>query len=137
MELIIKIQYNPAEKSAVKFIKDVKNLNTFDKEIKIISDVNVSRELLMDFIENKVCKYFNLTPKQLNSNTHKRETVQARQIAMYFSKEITKHSLSVIGLRFAGRDHATVLHACKTVNNLIDTDKAFRHQIEEIRKQLK
>jgi len=63
--------------------------------------------------------------------------VQARQIAMFFSKNLTKCSLATIGSQIGGKDHATVLHACKTVNNLIETDKIFRHQIEEIERKLK
>jgi hypothetical protein len=51
---------------------------------------------------------------------------------MYFSKRYTKSSLSTIGTYIGGKDHATVLHACKTVNNLKDTDKHFREQVERI-----
>jgi chromosomal replication initiator protein len=56
---------------------------------------------------------------------------------MFFSKNLTKASLASIGSHIGGKDHATVLHACKTVNNLIDTDKHFRNQITEIEKKLK
>jgi chromosomal replication initiator protein len=56
---------------------------------------------------------------------------------MYFSKNLTKSSLALIGSQIGGKDHATVLHACKTVNNLLDTDKRFRLYIEEIEKKLK
>jgi chromosomal replication initiator protein len=56
---------------------------------------------------------------------------------MFFSKTLTKSSLASIGAQIGRKDHATVLHACKTVNNLIDTDKQFRHDVEEIEKRLK
>jgi chromosomal replication initiator protein len=62
--------------------------------------------------------------------------VQARQIAMYFSKNLTKASLANIGAHLGGKDHATVLHACRTVNNLIETDKRFRNYIEDIEKKI-
>jgi chromosomal replication initiator protein len=55
---------------------------------------------------------------------------------MFFSKSLTKSSLATIGTQIGGKDHATVLHACKTVNNLIDTDKQFRLQIQDIEKKL-
>ena len=55
---------------------------------------------------------------------------------MYFSKQLTKSSLANIGAQCGGKDHATVLHACKTVNNLAETDKTFRTYIEEIEKNL-
>jgi len=56
---------------------------------------------------------------------------------MYFSKTLTKSSLASIGSQIGNKDHATVLHACKTVNNLIDTDRTFKSQIDEIDKKLK
>jgi chromosomal replication initiator protein len=62
--------------------------------------------------------------------------VQARQLAMYFSKRMTKASLASIGSQIGNRDHATVLHACKTVDNMLETDKQFRKFVEEITKKL-
>ena len=73
----------------------------------------------------------------LQSKTRKREIVQARQIAMYFSKNLTSSSLSTIGSVIGGKDHATVLHAYKTVNNLAETNKEFKSYIADIEKKLK
>jgi chromosomal replication initiator protein len=98
---------------------------------------NSKKEISVDYIQKVVCDYFNLSPDLLQSKTRKREIVQARQIAMYFSKSLTKSSLASIGALIGGKDHATVLHACKTVNNLMDTDKRFKNQIETIEKKLK
>ncbi|MDY6800959.1 MAG: chromosomal replication initiator protein DnaA [Bacteroidota bacterium] len=98
---------------------------------------NSKKEISVDYIQKVVCDYFNLSPDLLQSKTRKREIVQARQIAMYFSKVLTKSSLASIGALIGGKDHATVLHACKTVNNLMDTDKRFKSQIETIEKKLK
>ncbi len=95
------------------------------------------REISIDYIQKVVCDYFNMQVDMLKSKTRKREIVQARQIAMYFAKNLTKSSLASIGSVIGGKDHATVLHACKTVNNLIDTDKRFRLYIDEIEKKLK
>jgi chromosomal replication initiator protein len=53
---------------------------------------------------------------------------------MYLSKQHTKAPLTQIGAAIGGRNHATVLHSCKAVANLMETDKAFRHQVEEIEK---
>jgi chromosomal replication initiator protein len=72
----------------------------------------------------------------MKSKTRKREVVQARQIAMYFSKNLTKASLASIGMHCGGKDHATVLHACRTVNNLMETDKRFKAYIEELSKKI-
>jgi chromosomal replication initiator protein len=98
---------------------------------------NTKREISIDYIQKIVCDYFNMPQEIINSKTRKREIVQARQIAMYFAKSLTKSSLATIGSQIGGKDHATVLHACKTVNNLIDTDKRFRGFIDEIEKKLK
>jgi chromosomal replication initiator protein len=98
---------------------------------------NSTREISIDYIQKVVCNYFNMTVDKLNSKTRKREVVQARQIAMYFAKNMTKSSLASIGANIGGKDHATVLHACKTVNNLMETDKRFKSYIEDIDKKLK
>ncbi|MBO7497034.1 MAG: chromosomal replication initiator protein DnaA [Salinivirgaceae bacterium] len=98
---------------------------------------NTTRELSVGYIQKVVCDYFNLHTDAITSKTRKREIVQARQIAMYFAKNMTKLSLATIGSQIGGKDHATVLHACKTVNNLIDTDRQFKGYIDEIEKKLK
>ena len=72
----------------------------------------------------------------LQSKTRKRHIVQARQLAMFFAKKFTKASLASIGSQIGKRDHATVLHACKTVDNLSSTDKQFRKYVEDITKKL-
>ncbi len=98
---------------------------------------STKREISIDYIQKVVCNYYNIGLDQLQSKTRKREIVQARQVAMFFSKTLTKSSLATIGSQIGGKDHATVLHACKTVNNLIETDKRFRLQVDEIEKKLK
>ena len=98
---------------------------------------NTTREVSIDFIQKIICDYFNIPVEQLNSKTRKRDIVQARQLAMFFSKKLTKSSLATIGLHCGNKDHATVLHACRTVNNLIDTDKNFKIFANEIEKKIK
>jgi len=97
---------------------------------------NTSREISIDYIQKIVSDYFGLPLEAIHSKTRKREIVQARQLAMYFSKKMTKASLATIGLHCGNKDHATVLHACRTVNNLIETDKQFRNYVEEIDKKI-
>ncbi len=98
---------------------------------------NTYHEISIDYIQKIVCDYYSIPVDLIQTKTRKREIVQARQIAMFFSKSLTKSSLATIGSKIGGKDHATVLHACKTVNNLIDTDKRFRLQIGELKKKLK
>ena len=95
--------------------------NMLDKFVK-----NTVREVSIDYIQKVVCDYFDIPIETMKSKTRKREIVQCRQLAMYFSKQMTKNSLAMIGKHCGNKDHATVLHACKTVNNLADTDKRFK-----------
>lgn len=97
---------------------------------------STKREISIDKIKHTVCGYFGLSLDAIQSKTRKREIVQARQIAMYFSRNMTKHALAMIGAAIGGKDHATVLHACKTVEDLYDTDKTFRQHIIEIEKRI-
>lgn len=106
--------------------------NMIDKFVK-----NTTREISIDYIQKIVSDYFSIPVDVINSKTRKREIVQARQIAMYFSKKYTKSSLATIGIHCGNKDHATVLHACRTVNNLLDTDKQFRSYVGEIEKKIK
>ena len=86
-----------------------------------------------DTIINTVCEYFDITRDVLLSKTRKRQVVQARQIAMYECRNLVPGcSLSTIGGELGGKDHATVLHACNTVQDLMSTDKSFRQWIEDI-----
>lgn len=112
---------------------------TLELTAKLINKLvkNSKRELSIEYISKVVCDYFSMPVDALQAKTRKREIVQARQIAMYFSKSLTKYSLASIGAQIGRKDHATVLHACKTVNNLKDTDKNFRQFVEDIEKKLK
>ena len=92
------------------------------------------KEITIDHIIEVVCEYLNLDFARFNSTERTREIAQARQIAMYLAKQHTKAPLTTIGSAIGGRNHATVLHSCKAVSNLIETDKAFRRQVEEIEK---
>ena len=97
---------------------------------------NTKREISIDHIQKIVSSYFNMSVETLQSKTRKRHIVQARQLAMFFAKKMTKASLASIGSQIGKRDHATVLHACKTVNNLADTDRDFKKYVSDLTKKL-
>jgi len=97
---------------------------------------NTKREVSIDYIQKVVSDYFQMDVETLQSKTRKRHIVQARQLAMFFAKKLTKASLASIGTQIGKRDHATVLHACKTVDNLSSTDKQFRKYVEDLGKKL-
>ena len=96
---------------------------------------NTKREVSIDYIQKVVSDYFEMDVETLQSKTRKRHIVQARQLAMFFAKKFTKASLASIGSQIGKRDHATVLHACKTVDNLAETDKQFRKYIDDLNKK--
>jgi len=94
-------------------------------------------DVTMDKVQDVVCEYFNITRETLLSKSRKRNIVQARQIAMYLSRNlIAGCSLSTIGMELGGKDHATVLHACNTVSDLMSTDKLFRQYVSDIERML-
>ena len=88
-------------------------------------------------IQDTVCKYYNLSQSLLLSKSRKREIVQARQITMYLAKKYTDNSYALIGKIIGQKDHATVLHACKTVKDQMEINKSFRSAIESIEEQIK
>lgn len=111
---------------------------TLDLAKKIVDNYvkNTKREVSIDYIQKIVSEYFQMDVETLQSKTRKRHIVQARQLAMFFAKKFTKASLASIGSQIGKRDHATVLHACKTVDNLATTDKQFNKFVEDINKKL-
>ncbi len=97
---------------------------------------HTKREISIDYIKKIVSEYFQMEVETLQSKTRKRHIVQARQLAMYFAKKFTKASLASIGSNIGKKDHATVLHACKTVDNLTFTDKQFRKYVDDLNQKL-
>lgn len=94
------------------------------------------KEVTIEAIIELVCKTMGVNVKDVLSQRRTRDLTSARHVAMYICKERTKSTLAAIGKAIGGRTHATVMHACKTVPNLIDTDKIIRSQVEEIKRKL-
>jgi chromosomal replication initiator protein len=93
-----------------------------------------SKELTIEHIQKLVSDHFDMPVDLLKSKTRKRHIVQARQISMYFAKNLTKSSLANIGKHFGGRDHSTVIHAYQTVLDLMETDNRFKNKVMELEK---
>ena len=93
-------------------------------------------DLSIEKVQKIVCDYFNITRDSLLSKSRKRQIVQARQIAMYMRRNLVGCSLTTIGAELGGKDHATVVHACTTVSNLMSTDKIFRQYVGDIERML-
>lgn len=98
---------------------------------------DIETEVGIDFIQKTVAEYYSVPLENMKAKTRKKEMVMARQVAMYFAKEYTNHSLKSIGFHFGGRDHSTVIHAVQTVNDIMETDARFRVSVEELTKRLK
>ena len=87
-------------------------------------------------IQKTVADYYGLQLKDLLSKRRTRSLARPRQVAMALAKELTEHSLPEIGDAFAGRDHTTVLHACRQVRHLMDTDGKLREDWEKLIRKL-
>ncbi|MCH3924334.1 MAG: chromosomal replication initiator protein DnaA [Bacteroidales bacterium] len=95
-----------------------------------------TREITIEYIQKIVCDYFDITMEKMLSNTRKGDIVAARHISMYLARKLTKASLVTIGMKCGNKDHATVLHACKSISNSCETNKSFRIDVEEIEKRI-
>ena len=119
------------------------SLNRKDIDLELAKQVlknivhDIETEVGIDYIQKTVSDFYSLNVDQLKDKTRKKEIVIARQIAMYFSKEYTNHSLKSIGYHFGGRDHSTVIHAVQSVNDMMDINNNFRNSIDDIKKRLK
>lgn len=83
-------------------------------------------------IQKITAEYFNVRLQDLLSKRRVRSLARPRQIAMTLSKELTEHSLPEIGEAFGGRDHTTVMHACKTIRKFVETDPRMRQDWEQL-----
>lgn len=91
-----------------------------------------TREITVGYIQKVVCNYYNLTLEEFNSRSRKNNIVTARHVGMYLARKLTKASLTSIGTQCGGKDHATVLHACKTIETNCSVDKNFAKSISDI-----
>ncbi len=92
--------------------------------------------LTIEVIQKRVADHFQIRHSDMTSKRRPNNIAIPRQIAMYLARSLTKHSLQEIGDAFGGRDHGTVIHACKAVDNMMEQDPATRGSIEFLRNQL-
>jgi chromosomal replication initiation ATPase DnaA len=100
----------------------------------IVREINPLR------VFENVCLLTNNNKKLISRKTRKGEIVIYRQLSHFFAKELCNsriYSLSEIGKQICNKDHATVIHSVKKINNLIDTDRDFRDMVFELRRKLK
>ena len=94
-------------------------------------------ELSISRVQASVCEYFGIATEELVSKSRKRQIVQARQIAMYLCRALLPNcSLSTIGAQTGGKDHATVLHSCNMVSDMMATDRVFKKYVTDLESRL-
>jgi chromosomal replication initiator protein len=105
----------------------------------VLRDVlkNTTKHISVEDIQKRVCEYYNIRLFDMISKNRTKDLARARQIAMFLSKDLTDRSFPDIGKRFGGRDHTTVLHACRNINQLIAKEEELRIDIDVLKKSLK
>jgi chromosomal replication initiator protein len=93
-------------------------------------------QLTIEIIQKRVADHYQIRHSDMTSKRRPNNIAIPRQIAMYLTRSLTKHSLQEIGDAFGGRDHGTVIHACKSVDNMLEQDTTARGAIEFLRNQL-
>jgi chromosomal replication initiator protein len=93
-------------------------------------------QLTIETIQKRVTEHYQLRIGDMTSKRRPNNIAIPRQIAMYLARTLTKHSLQEIGDAFGGRDHGTVIHACKAVENMMDQDASVRGSLEFLKTQL-
>ena len=94
------------------------------------------RRVTIEEIQKKTAEFYKLDLKELHSARRARRVARPRQVAMYLARELTTRSLPDIGRRFGGRDHTTVLHACRRIEALCKSDPVFQQEVDFLRKVL-
>ncbi|WP_237155251.1 chromosomal replication initiator protein DnaA [Oryzibacter oryziterrae] len=112
------------------------SLGMAETSLKDLIRVSETRRVKIEDIQRVVSKHFNVSKQDLLSSRRTRTIVWPRQIAMYLAKALTLRSLPEIGRRFGGRDHTTVLHAVRKVEELLGTDDALMQEIEVLKRML-
>jgi chromosomal replication initiator protein len=94
------------------------------------------RRVTIEEIQKRVAEHFNIRVSDMHSARRARSVARPRQVAMYLAKQLTSRSLPEIGRKFGGRDHTTVMHAVKKVDELRDHDSTFAEDVELLRRML-
>jgi chromosomal replication initiator protein len=127
----VTIEFDTGYSSIVNIINTAKASN-IDYHIEKYEARVKSDKMTINKIRKVVCDFFEIEENHLVLKTRKREIVQARQICHHFARKYTKRSFSEIGRSIGNKDHATVMHSLKVVNDLMDTDREYREMIIRI-----
>lgn len=112
------------------------NIEIVEKLLHYTFQEEVQNQISIEKIQKKVVEFFQLRPADMTTRRRPSNIAFPRQIAMYLSRNMTNHSLQEIGESFGGRDHGTVIHACKTVVNMMEQDDTVKRNVDYLTKQL-
>ncbi len=111
-------------------------LEMAEREVRDLIRPQEPKRVKIEDIQRVVARQYNVSRADLLSSRRTANVVRPRQVAMYLAKTLTLRSLPEIGRRFGGRDHTTVLHAVRKIENLVSTDGALAEEIELLKRQL-
>ena len=103
---------------------------------KCLNNINIKKYVDIHNIQKVVSDYFNIKISDMISKNKTKLIVRPRQLAITFSKELTKYNLTEIGKYFGGRDHTTILHALNTIKNFLHTNTKIQNDYHNIYKKL-
>jgi len=107
-----------------------------------VADENISqrtapgKKVAIEDIQRKTAEFYKLDVRDMHSKERTRRVARPRQVAMYLSRELTMRSLPEIGRRFGGRDHTTILHACRQITKLCESDTLLKQEVEFLKQLL-
>ncbi|MBI5097790.1 MAG: chromosomal replication initiator protein DnaA [Nitrospirae bacterium] len=112
---------------------------TVEMTKEVLKDLILDEEkaLTVDYVQKQVCEYYGLKLQDIKAKKRTRDIAFPRQIAMYLSKNLTDSSLSEIGKNFGGKDHSTVIHSCKLIEERRKKDEEFDKKIDYLIKKIK
>jgi chromosomal replication initiator protein len=111
-------------------------LEMAEREVRDLIRPQEPRRVKIEDIQRVVARQYNVSRSDLLSSRRTANVVRPRQVAMYLAKTLTLRSLPEIGRRFGGRDHTTVLHAVRKIENLVGSDTSVAEEIESLKRQL-
>ena len=111
-------------------------LEMAEREMRDLIRPDEPKRVQIEDIQRVVARQYNVSRADLLSSRRTANVVRPRQVAMYLAKILTLRSLPEIGRRFGGRDHTTVLHAVRKIENLVGNDSALADEIETLKRLL-
>ncbi|MBL4888731.1 MAG: chromosomal replication initiator protein DnaA [Candidatus Lindowbacteria bacterium] len=118
------------------FTKSEITLDQTQDALKDLTESHRDTRVSVDEIQKAVSEYFKVTTQELKGKRRSSDVTLPRQVAMFLCRQITGMSLPVIGSEFGGRDHTTVLHSCKKIGGLVESDRHMQDTLSEIKATL-